>query len=499
MPRAKLRPMTATRIAEDSQRPTATPASTYEGVVRSTLLKLGSNNPDGDLAASNDYWKHCRAAGIGPEVCAATIYSSVRHKHVDTGHAQTATLREGESSTDFVAPNALENARAYFKLYQRELVDSPGSIRIEEFKGYIRASLLRKDGSIPTWLEARALIDGVATGSADESPTREEWEVVVKRAGSDADSITATAGRRPTEVTVGNAVFAGFNDDEKATAFARKMTKAGYVASSGPSRATNLHEVSEADVGGWWLIEFSDGETGRRHHIHVQGWDKVEALHNADVAMKKAGHTIDYRAGINVQRTMTQSSSYKVNEPLKDAVKPKFAEGDGSAMGAAELAPVISENTCGIPWNKVSRDPRAHAANMELAAKHGAIRNATQVYALVGPALNKEDQEVFLVIPLNLRGELKASPYEVARGQRSRVAVDPSDVLRAALDAGAEGYIVVHCHPTGKAKPSKADIDLTETLKAATKPYGKSLCLLDHVVIGNGEAYSIFERKMYKC
>jgi DNA repair protein RadC len=424
--------MTAKRISsEDSSSRVTVNTTVYEGKVRSTLLTLGSNNPDGDLEASHDYWKHCLSAGISPEVCAATIYSSIRHKHVNTGHAQTATLKESEA----------------------------------------------------------------------QSPTREEWEVVVRRAGSDADAITAAAGRRPTEVTAGNAIFAGFNDDEKAVAFARKMTNAGYIASSGPSRASNLHEAAE-DAGGWWLVEFADGETGRRHHIHVRGWDKSEAIHNADAAMKKAGHTIDYREGMTVRRTFTEG--YKVNEPLKDAVKPKLDEAPAEDPSAMELAPVISEpspviSETGIPWNKVSRDPKAHASNMELAAKHGAIRNAKDVYALVGVELNKEDSEVFLVIPLNLRGELKAAPYECARGQRSRVSVDPADVLRAALDAGAEGYIAVHQHPTGKAKPSKADIDLTEQLKAATKPYGKSLCILDHVVIGNGEAYSIFERKMYKC
>ena len=68
---------------------------TYLGEVRKTLMTLGSNNPDGDLQHSGKYWEHCREAGIEPEVCAATIYSSIRHRHTsDKTAAQTATLRE---------------------------------------------------------------------------------------------------------------------------------------------------------------------------------------------------------------------------------------------------------------------------------------------------------------------------------------------------------------------------------------------------------------------
>jgi DNA repair protein RadC len=420
-----------------SDRETLQTAITYEGEVRRTLLALGSNDPDADLAASHQYWKHCQEIGIDPEVCAATIYTTVRHKHKDTGHAQTATFKEGAAS-----------------------------------------------------------------------PTREDWEVVVKRGGISVDDITAAAGRRPSEVTAGNAVFGGFRDDEQATSFARKMTKAGYTASSGPSREYTLHEEAAEDVG---ILSSAD-----RRRLEKESYAKTAQSHKGKFHGRPAV-MVELRPGqaqIKTLDAMTDGElvSYARKHGVKDAhganegeavavqtvTTAVAVEGDTSAM---EVAPVISEapNACGIPWNKVSRDPKVHASNMELAAKHGAIKTAKDVYALVGPALNKEDQEVFLVIPLNLRGELKSAPYEVARGQRSRVAVDPADVLRAALDAGAEGYLVVHCHPTGKAKPSKADIDLTETLKAATKPYGKSLCILDHVVIGNGEAYSIFEKKMYKC
>src|SRR5713101_8715558 len=61
----------------------------YEGVVRATLIKFGSPNPDGDLIQTKDYWRHCQAVRIAPEVCGALIYETVRHRH-----DQTVMLRE---------------------------------------------------------------------------------------------------------------------------------------------------------------------------------------------------------------------------------------------------------------------------------------------------------------------------------------------------------------------------------------------------------------------
>ena len=117
---------------------------------------------------------------------------------------------------------------------------------------------------------------------------------------------------------------------------------------------------------------------------------------------------------------------------------------------------------------------------------------------MVGAEFEKEDQEVFIVIPLNLRGELKGPPIEVARGQRSHVAVGVNDVMRAVLQSGCEGFYVAHSHPTGRCTPSKADRGLTAQIKAATVPFGREVKYLDHFVVGRRQIYSIEEGKAYK-
>ena len=59
-----------------------------------------------------------------------------------------------------------------------------------------------------------------------------------------------------------------------------------------------------------------------------------------------------------------------------------------------------------------------------------------------------------------------------------------------ALNAAA--VILVHNHPSGVAEPSRADEVLTERLKEALSLI--EVRVLDHIVVGDGEAVSFSER-----
>lgn len=167
-------------------------------------------------------------------------------------------------------------------------------------------------------------------------------------------------------------------------------------------------------------------------------------------------------------------------------------EGDPSAMPSADESkqpePAAVCETC-IPWRKVSRDPIEHA---EIASLKKQLDTPLDVYACVGHDLNRETQEVFLMLPVNIHGHLMGPAYEVARGQRDRVAVGIDNVMDAASDARCAGFIVCHNHPGGSPKPSKADMQLTDEIRRATPPGRK---FLDHVIIGPDSAYSCVEKR----
>ena len=58
----------------------------------------------------------------------------------------------------------------------------------------------------------------------------------------------------------------------------------------------------------------------------------------------------------------------------------------------------------------------------------------------------------------------------------------PREVVRRALALHASSIIMVHNHPSGDPKPSKADIDMTRMVKDALDAVG--IAVHDHVVVG---------------
>lgn len=151
-----------------------------------------------------------------------------------------------------------------------------------------------------------------------------------------------------------------------------------------------------------------------------------------------------------------------------------------------------------IPWIRVTRDPERWKESLARARQIGPVDDARKVYDLVGPALIKEDQECFVVVLIDVRQNCRGVA-EIHRGARSRVATSVLDVMRIVVAAGAEGFIVVHNHPSGKAMPSSADRSLTKAIERAAKPFQGETTFLDHVVIGAGEFYSFAENKLHRA
>lgn len=78
--------------------------------------------------------------------------------------------------------------------------------------------------------------------------------------------------------------------------------------------------------------------------------------------------------------------------------------------------------------------------------------------------------------------------YSLSKGGISSSIVDIRLILSVALKAIATGVILVHNHPTGNLKPSKADLDITKKLKSACDVMG--INLLDHLIISKENYFS---------
>ena len=99
-------------------------------------------------------------------------------------------------------------------------------------------------------------------------------------------------------------------------------------------------------------------------------------------------------------------------------------------------------------------------------------------------ALPKEqDEERVFVLPLDATGKVLAKPILVSVGHRDGTAsVDLKEVFKVAFTAGADAIIVAHNHPSGSLTPSKADLRMTEELKARADWLG--LEFIDHIILG---------------
>jgi DNA repair protein RadC len=101
------------------------------------------------------------------------------------------------------------------------------------------------------------------------------------------------------------------------------------------------------------------------------------------------------------------------------------------------------------------------------------------------------DREVFGVLFLDNRHRLLA--FELLfQGTLDGAEVYPREVARAALRHNAAAIIVCHNHPSGSTEPSAADRAVTLRLRDALALL--EVRLLDHFVVGEGQATSLAAR-----
>ena len=80
---------------------------------------------------------------------------------------------------------------------------------------------------------------------------------------------------------------------------------------------------------------------------------------------------------------------------------------------------------------------------------------------------------------------------EISRGTLTETTIYPRELVKAGLAHHAAAVILAHNHPSGWAKASRADIDLTRQLKQSLAVV--DIVLLDHLVIAANQVISIAE------
>jgi DNA repair protein RadC len=104
--------------------------------------------------------------------------------------------------------------------------------------------------------------------------------------------------------------------------------------------------------------------------------------------------------------------------------------------------------------------------------------------------LGSRPHEIFAVLFLDSQHRLIALE-ELFRGTLTQTSVYPREVVVRALALHAGSVVLAHNHPSGEARPSRADEALTQTLKAALALV--DVRVLDHFVVTSTQAVSMAE------
>jgi DNA repair protein RadC len=99
--------------------------------------------------------------------------------------------------------------------------------------------------------------------------------------------------------------------------------------------------------------------------------------------------------------------------------------------------------------------------------------------------------EVFAVVHLDAQHRV-LDYVELFRGTVAQTSVHPREVVKEALARNAAALLLVHCHPSGSAEPSRADEFLTQTLKSALALI--DVRVLDHLIVAGPTILSMAER-----
>jgi DNA repair protein RadC len=110
------------------------------------------------------------------------------------------------------------------------------------------------------------------------------------------------------------------------------------------------------------------------------------------------------------------------------------------------------------------------------------ISSPRDAAAFLMPTYGGLETEQFGVVLLDTKHRVLRTAV-LALGSLNTVGVEPREVFREAIAAGAAAIVIFHNHPSGDPSPSPDDVELTERLVAAGVLMGVQV--MDHIILGD--------------
>jgi DNA repair protein RadC len=114
-------------------------------------------------------------------------------------------------------------------------------------------------------------------------------------------------------------------------------------------------------------------------------------------------------------------------------------------------------------------------------AKKPVLGSWTKVLDYCRTSMAFSEREQFRILFLDKSNGLLADEVQQT-GTVDHTPVYPREVVRRALELSATALILVHNHPSGDPKPSRADIEMTKAVVDIARPLG--IEVHDHIIVG---------------
>lgn len=128
--------------------------------------------------------------------------------------------------------------------------------------------------------------------------------------------------------------------------------------------------------------------------------------------------------------------------------------------------------------------------------KETQITNSKQTYAYLKKRLRDYKNETFVALYLDNQHRIIAYE-ELFTGTINSATVHPRPIIERVLQLNAAALILAHNHPSGVSDASHQDLAVTERIRDALELVDARL--LDHIVIGDNEVYSIIAESKWVC
>ncbi|OQY92944.1 MAG: hypothetical protein B6D37_12685 [Sphingobacteriales bacterium UTBCD1] len=115
------------------------------------------------------------------------------------------------------------------------------------------------------------------------------------------------------------------------------------------------------------------------------------------------------------------------------------------------------------------------------------MSSSTDIAEFLRPKIKDYRHEVFAVLFLNRANKLNHFKI-ISEGGITGTVADPRLILKTALEENAVNIVLCHNHPSGSLKPSRADEELTQKIKAAARFF--DITVLDHIIVSEDGYYS---------